>query len=124
MKQLEEDGIWHVNGRIENYKPILLPKQGKFGEHLVEHYHVSNLNGGVQSTMNKPRQRFRIPRMRNLVKKIIHRCNFCKRYRTKQLLLPATSVSPSFRTRQNEPFAATGADFAGPFLFTAETEKP
>ena len=123
MKQLEGDGIWHINGHIEIYRPILLPKHGKFVERLVEHYHKSTLHGGVQSTMNKLRQRFWIPRMRSLVKKVIHRCNFCKRYRKKQLLPPATSVLPSFRTRLTEPFAATGVDFAGPFLFKTENRE-
>ena len=123
MKQLEVDGIWHINGHIENYRQILLPKHGKFVVRLVEHFHKSTLHGGVQSTMNKLRQRFWIPRMRNLVKKVIHRCNFCKRYRKKQLLPPATSVLPSFRTRLTAPFAATGVDFAGPFLFKTENRE-
>ena len=67
--------------------------------------------------MNKPLERFWIPRMKNVVKKIIHRRNFCKKYRKKQPLQLATSVFASFSTKLVEPFAATGVDFAGLFLF-------
>ena len=48
MSQLEEDGLWHVNGRKERKRPILLLKQGYFVEHRVEHYHVSTPVRGLQ----------------------------------------------------------------------------
>eukprot|EP00794_Sanderia_malayensis_P001891 gene1891-2146_t len=32
MKQEHDDGIWYVNGRIVDYQPILLPKQGQCRE--------------------------------------------------------------------------------------------
>lgn len=123
MKQEHDDGIWYVNGRIADYQPILLPKQGLFVERLVEHYHKQTLHGGVQSTMNKIRQRFWIPRLRNLVKKIVHRCDHCKRYRKRPLSAPATAILPAFRTELTEPFAATGVDFAGPFMFKTEHKE-
>eukprot|EP00794_Sanderia_malayensis_P000914 gene914-221_t len=104
MKQEHDDGIWHVNGRIVDYQPILLPKQGFFVERLVEHCHKQTLHGGVQSTMSKIRQRFWIPRLRNLVKKIVHRCEHCKRYRKRPLSAPATAILPAFRTELTEPF--------------------
>ena len=124
MKQLEGDGIWHINGHIENYRPILLPKHGKLVECLVEHCKISTPHGEVQSTINKLRQRFLIPRMRSLVKKIIHRCNFCKRYRKKQLLPPATSVSPSFRTRLTEPLQQLVLTKQAHSFSKQKTEKP
>ena len=70
--------------------------------------------------MAKLRERFWIPKLRALVKSVIHKCNLCKQYRVKRLKPPATSSLPDFRVEYTTPFAATGVDFAGPLIYKLE----
>lgn len=69
------------------------------------------MHGGVQLTLGLIRQRFWIPRGRVIVKKFIHRCVTCTRWRA-----AATSdVQPSLGTSDScPPFQRIGVDFAGP----------
>jgi hypothetical protein len=125
-RYLDDDNIWRINSRIPNYKPILLPQKGEFTRRLIEYYHLQTLHGGVQSTMVKIRERFWIPKLRTLVKTLIHKCNICKQFRIKRLKPPATSNLPDFRAEYTQPWKATGVDFAGPLhvkLETGDTSK-
>ena len=61
------------------------------------------------------RERFWTPKLRSLVKKVVHNCDVCRRYRVK----PSTSCTfgsklPTFRAELFDAFSVTGADFAGP----------
>ena len=123
LSEMKEDkiqdkrGVWRVVSRIPNYDPILLPKTGEFTSRIVENYHERTTHGGVQTTMAKIREKFWIPHLRAMSKKIIFNCNMCKRFRVKQLKAPAVAALPEFRTEFTRPFAATGVDFAGPMLY-------
>jgi len=122
-RYLDEDNIWKIDSRIPDYKPILLPQRGEFTRRLIEYYHLQTLHGGVQSTMVKIRERFWIPKLRTLVKTLIHKCNLCKQFRIKRLKPPATSELPEFRAEFTTPFAATGVDFAGPLFYKTVHNK-
>ena len=61
-----------------------------------------------------------MPKLRSLVKSIIHGCNRCKQDRVKRLQPPATGDLPDFRSQFTRPFAATGVDFAGPLQCKGE----
>ena len=77
----EEEGTIMVHTRVPGYKPILLPQRGEFTRRIIEHFHLATLHGGVQSTMAKLRERFWIPKLRQLTKTLVHNCNTCKRNR-------------------------------------------
>ena len=51
------------------------------------------------------------------MKKVVHKCNQCKRYRVKSLPAPPQSMLPEFRAQLSDPFVVTGVDFAGPILY-------
>ena len=116
-KLQDEHHVWRVDSRIPGYEPILLPQKGEFTRRLVEHFHYRTLHGGVQSTMSKIRERFWIPKLRTLVKSLVHRCNLCKKHRVKKLNAPAVGGLPNFRAEFTTPFSATGVDFAGPLYY-------
>ena len=84
---------------------------------IVKHYHEKTLHGGVSSTMSSIREKFWIPKLRVIVKKIVHQCNLCKRHRIKPLPNADASKLPSFRTSNTDPFVVTGMDFAGPMIY-------
>ena len=68
-------------------------------------------------TMSDVRRCYWIPKLRSLVKQVLHECNACKRYRVKPLPPPGKSVLPAFRTEMSDPFIVTGVDFAGPIIY-------
>ena len=51
-------GIWRCSGRVAGYNPILVPRNSKFAELLIEQSHKGMLHGGVPATMCKVRERF------------------------------------------------------------------
>ena len=118
MKLIQDDNfLLKCYGRVQGYHPIFIPREHKLVTLIISHHHKKTLHGGVSSTMSSVREKFWIPRLRVLVKKVVYRCNLCKRYRVKPLSPPKTAKLPSYRTEKVEPFAVTGVDFAGPMLY-------
>ena len=117
-------GIWRCSGRVAGYNPILVPRNSKFAELLIEQSHKGMLHGGVSATMCKVRERFWMKKLRSLVKKVIHNCNHCKRFRVKALPAPTKSLLPDFRAQLTDPFIHTGVDFAGPILYRESKNDP
>ena len=50
------------------------------------------------------RERFWVPKLRSLVKKVVHKCNQCKRYRVKSLPAPPQSMLPELRAQHSDFF--------------------
>ena len=110
-------GIWRCHGRVPDYNPIFLPRNHTFVRRLIERCHRRMLHGGVSVTMSCIREAFWIPKLRTLVKKVIHNCEKCKRFRVQGLAASSNSQLPSFRSQMTDPFACTGVDFAGPIAY-------
>ena len=68
----DEDGILRCYGRVKGDYPIYLPDSDLFAKKLIMHEHVETLHGGVNSTMARIRTHWWIPKLRRLVKSIIH----------------------------------------------------
>ena len=96
--QLDNTGIWRVNSRIQGYKPIYIPRGTGLDILLVRHFHQLIGHGGVSLTMGKVRERFWIPKLRMVVKSVIHKCYKCKKHRAKRLAARPTAALPEFRT--------------------------
>ena len=67
--------------------------------------------------MSKIRETYWILRLRRLVKKVIHKCNRCKRFQVKPLPSPSVGNLPKDRTSGQVPFQAIGVDYAGPIKY-------
>ena len=108
----DDEGIWRCAGRVPRYHPIFLQRNHKLVTLVIQQSHEKMLHGGVATTMCRLRERFWIPKLRSLVKKVVRDCNVCKRYRMKPLPTACTSNStlPVFRAE----LSVTGVDFAGP----------
>ena len=74
-------------------------------------------------TMSKVLEKFWIQKLRSMVKKIVHNCNVCKRFRVKPLSAPTKSMLPEFRAELKDPFLVTGVDFAGPIRYRMAKRK-
>ena len=113
----DECGVMRYNGRIPSYHPIWLPRNHKLTELIIAANHKKVLHNGIAATMASVRDRFWVPRLRTVVKKLVRECSWCKRFSAKPLNPPVKSMLPEFRVVMDEPFAVTGVDFAGPIEY-------
>ncbi|XP_062558033.1 uncharacterized protein LOC134222904 [Armigeres subalbatus] len=116
------DGILRVGGRLRNATvsqnrkhPMIIDPRHPLATLVIHHYHVKLLHSGQQVVIASARERFWIPNIRNLVRKVLHECVTCFRVRPRcleQLMaeLPPERVTPA------PPFLKVGVDYCGPFL--------
>ena len=106
-----EDGIVRCVGRVPGYYPIFLPRECEA--------HKEMLHGGVSVTMCRMQEKFWVPKLRSLTKKVIQNCTVYKRYREKPISAShvTTAALPTFKVEMSDPFSVTGVDFAGPVYY-------
>ena len=128
FKQLASDlrfekvnNVIRCMGRLENaplpYEtkhPIYIPKESKIAELLVLQYHKLALHGGVKDTLNLLRSKYWIPKARNMIRSLIHRCTICRRYEGKSYSYPQSPALPEYRLYGEFAFKNIGVDYAGP----------
>ena len=121
--QKDIDGIFECRGRIQGHYPIYLPDDGVFTGKLVTHFHNQTLHGGVGLTMAKVREMYWVPRLRQLVKRLIKRCYGCKRFHVSAFANPPPGNLPTDRTEGTSPFQVVGIDYAGPIKYRDSKNK-
>ena len=112
VKTNEGDGVMYCNGRLQGEYPIYLPDDHLYTRKLVQDAYERTLHGGVGLTMTKIRERFWVPRLRQLVKKVMKKCFGCRRFHAKRVARPPVGNLPRDRTQGNRPFQVVGVDFA------------
>ena len=75
--------------------------------------HQATLHGGVGLTLTKVRERYWVPRLRRLAKKVIKKCYGCKRFYAVALKSPPPGNLPRDQTEGRAAFQMIGVDFAG-----------
>ncbi|XP_035213434.1 uncharacterized protein LOC118187347 [Stegodyphus dumicola] len=115
---LESRGILRVRGRLEQAEliddekhPIILPKT-KFTELVIFSEHIKVFHSGVMATLSKVRNKFWIPKGKQVVKTVINACLVCKKFSVK----PAKQLTgqlPRDRVVQSNPFTVVGTDLTG-----------
>ena len=86
------DGVLVCHGRIEGDYPIYLPYNHPVTESIVEHYHRQTLHGGVSLTMAKVRERFWVPKLRSITKRVRKDCYGCKRFQVSSVSAPPQGI--------------------------------
>ena len=115
--QKNADGLYECRGRIQGNYPIFLPFEAGFSEELVKDAHLLTIHGGVGLTMELVRRHYWIPKLRQLVKRVINKCYGCKRFHAIAFLKPPEGNLPRDRTEGTRPFQIVGIDYAGPILY-------
>lgn len=69
------------------------------------------------------RERYWVPRLRSLVKRIRSECWGCKRFRIKAVTSPAPGLLPEDRTKPGTAFEVVGVDFAGPIRYKRSSKS-
>ncbi|XP_063994304.1 uncharacterized protein LOC135171606 [Diachasmimorpha longicaudata] len=119
---IDKEGIIRMKGRLNNAPisfdqkhPIILPKNERVTDLIIEQYHRNNLHSGIQTTLYALRQKYWVLDGRNQVRKIIRKCVTCSRANP---LIPKYTMGdlPENRvTGFTRPFINVGVDYCGPF---------
>ena len=101
---------------------MILPSNHHFTRLVVSAEHIRLSHAGLQLQIASLWEKYWIPRIRNLVKTVIHQCLICYKFKaqaTQQLMgeLPSTWVQPS------RPFLTAGMDYAGPISLRLGTPR-
>ena len=97
--QINEKGLYECRGRIQGDYPLFIPSKHLLAEKIVGQAHEDTLHGGVGLTMTKVRERFWIPKLRQLVKCIRYKCYGCKRFHETSFTNPPPGRLPDVRTK-------------------------
>ncbi|XP_008179837.1 uncharacterized protein LOC103308371 [Acyrthosiphon pisum] len=117
---IDEKGILRVGGRLKHSElgynmkhPIILPKNQSFTTMIINQVHLHNLHSSLSVTMTLFGQRYWIIHNRSSVKKVLHNCIKCYRFR-KATCHQLMSNLPTSRITPATAFERVGVDFAGP----------
>ena len=81
---------------------------------------MTTLHGGIGLTMAKVREKYWVPRLRKLAKKILRKCWGCKKFQAVAVKCPPPGFLPRARTEGTTPFNVIGVDFAGPVKYVGK----
>ena len=95
--------------------PILLPRDDEFTTMLAMAVHQRVGHVGVKQTLSAIRSEFWVPKARQMIKSLIHRCVKCRRVSAPAFDLPPAPPLPVCRVGMSRPFSNLGIDFCGPF---------
>ncbi len=115
--QLNNEGVLECRGRIQGQYPMYLPDSHEVATKIVEEAHLKTLHGGIGVTMTQARERYWVPRLRRLMRKVIKSCNGCYRFQARAYASPPPGKLPTDRTEGSEAFEVVGVDFAGPLKY-------
>ncbi|VDL78269.1 unnamed protein product [Nippostrongylus brasiliensis] len=132
LKQLkirnDENGILRCQGRLGNSElprnaryPIVLASKTHLAR-LVIHEAHSPYHCGTSHTIAKVRERFWIPKIRQMTRTIIRQCVPCQKFNNLPYKYPVMDDLPDQRVRKTRPFEHVGIDYFGPLLTKQENE--
>ena len=117
--RLDENGIMRVGGRLEfanipyNTKHPIILQKSELADLIINEAHDSTLHGGNRLVESIIRRKYWITGLKNAIKKCIHRCTKCLRYKKEQQY-QLMGTLPQHRVNVSQPFTHCGVDYAGP----------
>jgi hypothetical protein len=117
---IDQEGIIRVGGRLQQstlpyqaMHQIILPASHHLTKLIVSAEHIRLLHAGPQLLIASLREKYWIPRLRNVVRTVTHQCLTCYRFKA-QANQQLMGELPSPRVQPSRPFLTTGVDYAGP----------
>ncbi|MEM7375589.1 MAG: reverse transcriptase domain-containing protein [Bacteroidota bacterium] len=125
---LYPNGIIRCHSRLTNadlprdtIEPILLPRNERFVQLMIEDTHRRLFHAGVNHTLSEIRTKYWIPQGRAEVKYVLKRCKICRKHQGGPYKMPAMSPWPKSKLTRSIPFKRTGLDYFGP-LYVKQTD--
>ncbi|XP_058457230.1 uncharacterized protein LOC131434494 [Malaya genurostris] len=128
---VEEDGLIRMEGRAANAEmlpfdlrfPIIVPDDHPISILIVHHFHEKFGHGYRETVKNELKQRYHIPKVNAVIRKVSSACLWCKVHRNRPRAprmapLPIQRLTPNIR-----PFSHVGVDYFGPFEVTVGRRK-
>lgn len=116
---LDKNKLIRIGGRIQHSDipynqahPIILPAKDHITTLIVQNYHLRLLHSGIQNTLYNIRLQYWPINGRNEVKKVIHSCVRCIRFRAQACGQQMSSLPPA-RVTLKRAFCHVGIDFSG-----------
>ena len=100
-----------------SHYPIYILSNALISKKLVANSHLKTLHWGVGYAVVEVRERFWIPKLRQLTKRVIHKCYGCKRFPAVACTAPAVGNLPLDHTSSSRQFHVIGINFAGPLIY-------
>ena len=117
----DKENIIRCHGRIQESPlpydtkfPILLPSNRQLTELIVLRSHEEVMHNGVRETLTQVRSKYWITKGRQVVRKILSKCNICRRLEGLSYGNPEAPLLPEFRLSSDFAFSKIGVDYAGP----------
>ncbi|XP_071055150.1 uncharacterized protein [Onthophagus taurus] len=126
---LDREGLLRVGGRLKNSNlpfdhkhPVLLPKNTRLSELIVEQVHREFLHPGHRALLSLVMQQFWILGSRSVIHRIISRCLICFKVKPRSYA-PLMADLPRFRIEAVKAFSIAAVDFAGPIFTTLNRRR-
>ena len=128
---LDNHKVIRCKGRLKNTclpdsskNPVLLPSKHRFVDPVIRHVHERVKHSGIRDTLTTLRERYRILRGREVVKRNLKTCFLCRKLEGAPYQSIPVSDLPSERVSEDPPpFTHTGLDFAGPLVVRNESSS-
>jgi hypothetical protein len=118
---LDKHGLLRVGGRLtnsslpyENYHQVILPSRHHLRELIIRAKHQRLLHAGPQYLLASLRQKYWIPRVRQVIRSVLHRCLPCFKQRAAASQQQMCQL-PIARVQKAQLFVNCGVDYAAPF---------
>lgn len=85
--------------------------------------HLRTLQRGAGSTKTKVWQKYWVPKLRQLTKRLRYMCNGCKRFQATTFKAPVPVLLPKDKAEGSRAFKVIGTDYAGPVLYKVKSKK-
>ncbi|XP_065083433.1 uncharacterized protein LOC135705588 [Ochlerotatus camptorhynchus] len=118
----DSDGVLRMHGRIDACEfvgkdmkhPILLPKCHHVTDLIVLDFHLKYCHLNHQTVLNEVRQKYYVPRLRTIYRRVRSHCQLCK-IRNAKPQPPMMGNLPAMRMQAlTRPFSYVGIDYFGP----------
>ncbi|XP_055542701.1 uncharacterized protein LOC129728292 [Wyeomyia smithii] len=121
---LDEFCVIRMESRIEKSPwasheakyPVILPKNHKITELLIDYYHRKFGHHNGETVVNEIRQRFYISALRTTVRSVVARCQWCIIYNAKPEIPRMAPHTQARVTPWVRPFSRVGIDYFGPYM--------
>lgn len=119
---LDEDGLIRCQGRIdaadivpiETRRPIILPRKHYVTDLVVHYFHSKVGHQWQETVVAKIREKFWIPSLRIVLRRVISNCQWCRVYKAKIAQPMMGSLPPERLVAFLPPFTNVGLDYFGP----------